>query len=131
MTDLNRAPNARGAAGSTRPGTAAGGDPDARFLLANERTLLAWIRTSLTMLAAGVGVQQLGPATAVRTVIAAFLVALATAAAVTGAMRFAAADRAIRRGELPAGGRAPLVLAAGVGALALVLLVVVLLDLRP
>ncbi|WP_406031129.1 DUF202 domain-containing protein [Nocardioides sp. NBC_00163] len=30
--------------------------PDYRFLLANERTLLAWIRTSLAMSAAGAGV---------------------------------------------------------------------------
>jgi putative membrane protein len=29
-------------------------DPDARFILANERTLLAWIRTSLTVIAGGV-----------------------------------------------------------------------------
>ena len=34
-------------------------DVDARFLLANERTLLAWVRTSLTLLAAGVGTLQL------------------------------------------------------------------------
>ena len=34
-------------------------DVDARFLLADERTLLAWVRTSLTLLAAGVGTLQL------------------------------------------------------------------------
>lgn len=32
----------------------AGTEPDARFSLANERTYLAWIRTSLALLAAGV-----------------------------------------------------------------------------
>ncbi|MBY6707505.1 DUF202 domain-containing protein [Rhodococcus sp. BP-241] len=31
-----------------------GAEPDARFSLANERTYLAWIRTSLALMAAGV-----------------------------------------------------------------------------
>lgn len=35
--------------------------PDYRFSLANERTFLAWIRTSLGFLAAGVGLDQLAP----------------------------------------------------------------------
>ena len=33
-------------------------DPDARFLLANERTLLAYVRTALTLQAGGIGVLQ-------------------------------------------------------------------------
>jgi putative membrane protein len=33
-----------------------GDDPDPRFSLANERTFLAWIRTSLALVAAGMGV---------------------------------------------------------------------------
>lgn len=33
-----------------------GSDPDPRFSFANERTFLAWIRTSLALVAAGVGV---------------------------------------------------------------------------
>lgn len=39
-----------------------GGEPDARFSLANERTYLAWIRTSLALMAAGValGLLQVG-----------------------------------------------------------------------
>ncbi|AFR51290.1 YidH family protein [Gordonia sp. KTR9] len=36
---------------------AAGREPDARFSLANERTYLAWIRTSLALMAAGVALQ--------------------------------------------------------------------------
>jgi putative membrane protein len=35
--------------------------PDYRFSLANERTFLAWIRTSLGFLAGGVGLDQLAP----------------------------------------------------------------------
>ena len=33
-----------------------GDEPDPRFSLANERTFLAWIRTSLALIAAGVAV---------------------------------------------------------------------------
>ena len=36
-------------------------DPDYRFTLANERTFLAWLRTALALLAAGVAVVQLLP----------------------------------------------------------------------
>ncbi|MDP9988375.1 putative membrane protein [Arthrobacter oryzae] len=39
---------------------AQGTDPDARFSLANERTFLAWIRTSLALIAAGVALETLG-----------------------------------------------------------------------
>ncbi|MBN9109751.1 MAG: DUF202 domain-containing protein [Pseudonocardia sp.] len=37
------------------------GDPDYRFTLANERTFLAWFRTSLALIAGGVAVVQLVP----------------------------------------------------------------------
>ncbi|WP_432496904.1 YidH family protein [Kineococcus auxinigenes] len=36
-----------------------GDEPDPRFSLANERTFLAWIRTSLALLAAGVALEGL------------------------------------------------------------------------
>ena len=35
----------------------AGTEPDARFTLANERTFLAWIRTALALIAAGVALE--------------------------------------------------------------------------
>ncbi len=38
-----------------------GKSPDYRFTLANERTFLAWIRTSLAFLAAAIGIDQLAP----------------------------------------------------------------------
>jgi putative membrane protein len=37
-----------------------GVEPDARFSLANERTFLAWIRTSLALIAGGVALEALG-----------------------------------------------------------------------
>ena len=38
-----------------------GSEPDPRFTLANERTFLAWIRTSLALIAGGVALVQLVP----------------------------------------------------------------------
>lgn len=50
--------------GSNQPGRrypkrvyGVGTEPDARFTLANERTFLAWIRTSLALIAAGVALE--------------------------------------------------------------------------
>ncbi|HEY1626708.1 MAG TPA: DUF202 domain-containing protein [Streptosporangiaceae bacterium] len=38
-----------------------GTDPDARFTFANERTFLAWSRTALALIVAGLGIVQLLP----------------------------------------------------------------------
>ena len=38
-----------------------GSEPDARFTLANERTFLAWSRTSLALVVGGLAVAQLLP----------------------------------------------------------------------
>lgn len=95
-------------------------DVDARFLLANERTLLAWVRTALTLLAAGVGTQQLvdepwapGPALG--------LLALGALAAGAGLVRHRRADQALRQGRLPATGVTPALLAGAVAVVALAL----------
>jgi len=42
---------------SSQPGT----EPDARFTFANERTFLAWNRTALALIAAGLAIVQLLP----------------------------------------------------------------------
>jgi putative membrane protein len=65
-------PNGQGAGGgatSSRNGhddhdpgpSDAGTEPDARFTLANERTFLAWNRTALALVVAGLGIVQLLP----------------------------------------------------------------------
>lgn len=42
------------------PGAITGGsEPDVRFLLANERTFLAWCRTALALVASGLAIVQL------------------------------------------------------------------------
>ena len=47
----------KGASGAPGGGT----EPDARFTLANERTFLAWNRTALALVVAGLGIVQLLP----------------------------------------------------------------------
>ena len=97
-------------------------DVDARFLLANERTLLAWVRTGLTLLAGGGGLAQFGEDVQGGGVLSAVLVLLGIAAAATGGLRYRQADRALRRGELPHGGRTPDLLAAAVALVGVALL---------
>lgn len=89
-------------------------DPDVRFLLANERTLLAWIRTSLAVLAGGVALTQLGSNSTTKTVIGIMAILLGAFMASVGYLRFKVADRAIRVGELPPTGFDPIVQVGGI-----------------
>jgi putative membrane protein len=102
-----------------------GSDPDARFTLANERTFLAWTRTALALLAAGVAFDALdaAPSARVETWVTVLLVALGLVCAVAAWLRWARAERALRLQEpLPALHLAA-VLAAGIAVVALILLV--------
>lgn len=76
--------------------------PDYRFSLANERTFLAWIRTALGFLAAGVGLDQLAPEFAtplIRQVLALLLCLFAGALAIYGYMRWLRNEKAMRLKE--------------------------------
>ena len=78
-----------------------GKEPDYRFSFANERTYLAWIRTSLALLAAGVAldVVDLAIPAGVQQGLALVLVALGLVSALAAWVRWAMAERAIRRSE--------------------------------
>ena len=89
-------------------------DVDARFLLANERTLLAWLRTALALQAGGVALIQLPGARVPLAAIGVGLLGLGSVAGLTGYRRYRVADRAIRTGVLPAPGRGPALITAGV-----------------
>ena len=79
--------------------------PDYRFSLANERTFLAWIRTALGFLAAGVGLDQLAPDFAtplIREVLALLLCLIAGVLAIYGYLRWLRNEKAMRlKQDLP------------------------------
>lgn len=82
-----------------------GQDPDVRFSLANERTLLAWIRTALTLVAGAVALAALDLIgnERLRTITVLLLLALSALLSVRSYLHWAAVERAIRTGsELPA-----------------------------
>jgi putative membrane protein len=77
-------------------------EPDYRFSLANERTLLAWIRTALALDISGLAVIRYAPALAVngaREGVGIVLVLLGALAAGASYRRFVRVDRAMRAGR--------------------------------
>jgi putative membrane protein len=53
-----------------------GNEPDSRFTLANERTFLTWIQTSLAIIASGVAIEELqvGDNPALRTIVSILMI---------------------------------------------------------
>ncbi|MFF0487601.1 YidH family protein [Nocardia sp. NPDC004068] len=96
---------------------------DYRFTLANERTFLAWIRTALGLLAAGVAVRELVRPFRrhdTRTALALACIVLAGIVALGAYARWRRVEEVMRRGgPLPRTVLAP-VLAVGIAAIALV-----------
>lgn len=74
-------------------------EPDIRFTLANERTFLAWVRTAIGLVAAGVAVFHLFDVSVATTTLSLVLLAAAALSGLAGFSHFRQADRAIRRGE--------------------------------
>lgn len=82
-----------------------GEEPDYRFSFANERTFLAWIRTSLALLAGGVALDtiRLSLSPGIQQALAATLVLLGLLCALASWVRWARAERSMRQNEpLPA-----------------------------
>lgn len=105
---------------------AVGTEPDPRFSLANERTLLAWMRTSLALLALGVALDAFDDVVAdgFRGPAAAGALVLALLCAISGARRWWVNERALRRTEPLTAPLSGIVLTVSLGGLALVLLTV-------
>ncbi len=106
---------------------AVGADPDPRFTFANERTFLAWIRTSLALIAAGIALEAFlddVPASTRRLLaVALVLVGVMSAGASYG--RWMSSERALRlERSLPAPALAP-VLGFGVAAIGVALVLVI------
>jgi putative membrane protein len=107
-------------------------EPDYRFTLANERTFLAWIRTSHALLIGGVALVQILPRFSVhgvRHVLSVLIVAGGGTLAGLAVRRWQRIQQAMRQGaDLPAS-RVPFAL--GVAMVVVTIVLVVLLVLAP
>ncbi|MFT3900701.1 MAG: DUF202 domain-containing protein [Gordonia sp. (in: high G+C Gram-positive bacteria)] len=76
------------------------GAVDARFTLAAERTVLAWVRTSIGLIAAGVAILHLfgSFSPTARLILGTTVIALGAFTAVVGVVRWREVDRALNRG---------------------------------
>jgi putative membrane protein len=134
-----------GATPSTSPTTSSAGsepvttpdpvtetEPDARYTFANERTFLAWTRSALAFIVAGLGiVQLLPPFPGVpwgRHLLGIPLIVLGAVIAVIGHRQWTANQRALRRGEPVQRSALPQILVASIVGLAVVAAIVVLLS---
>ncbi|UCM87023.1 YidH family protein [Streptomyces marincola] len=106
---------------------AEGVTPDYRFSLANERTFLAWLRTSLALLAGGIAVDQFltDLRWGVRTTIALALLAGGALCAVRAVNHWVRTERAMRHGEDLPVSRFPALLAVGTVVTAVLVIVAV------
>ncbi|MFJ2618671.1 YidH family protein [Glutamicibacter sp. NPDC087344] len=107
-----------------------GTEPDPRFTLANERTFLAWIRTSLAFLAGGIALEAFTAGTftsPVRTVLAFFVIGVGMLIALGAGVRWIRVERSMRTGSpLPLPAIIPLLsLGAVAGAAAAIVMVLV------
>jgi putative membrane protein len=107
-------------------------EPDARYTFANERTFLAWIRTALALVAAGLAVIQLLPPFHGirwgRPAIGIPLIVLGGAIAVLSYREWLANQRALRRDEPLPRSWLPPVLAITITAVGLIAAVLVVLT---
>ncbi|KNX38872.1 YidH family protein [Luteipulveratus halotolerans] len=77
-----------------------GAEPDPRFSLANERTFLAWIRTALALMAAGVAIEavELDVEPHLRVIASVLLVLAGIGSALLAWFGWAGSERAMRAG---------------------------------
>ncbi len=100
-----------------------GSDPEPRTSFANERTFLAWIRTSLAMVVAGLAIIQLLPEFSVpfgRRIIGLPLIVLGFLMAVGSHRRWERNERALRLREGIPHSELPGIIAYGVSAVAII-----------
>jgi putative membrane protein len=104
-------------------------EPDVRFSYANERTFLAWNRTALALIAAGLAVTTLLPEFDVsygRRLIGVPLIALGALLAWASYRRWVDNERAMRLGRPLPPSNLPRVLAVGIGIAAILAAVIAL-----
>gem|GEM_PF-142266 len=125
--DQNRKETQTDASGPESPAppasAGAGYEPDARYTFANERTFLAWMRTALGLVAAGLAIIQLLPPFHGirwgRHALGVPLIVLGAVVAVRSYAEWSANQRGLRRGEPPRHSWLPLLLAVVIALVAL------------
>ncbi len=108
-----------------------GDEPDPRFTYANERTFLAWSRTSLALVVTGVAATQLLPELDIefgRRLIGIPLIVLGAVLALVAYHHWYANERAMRLGEPLPPTRLSLILALGIAVVSVLAIVVVILE---
>jgi putative membrane protein len=129
--ELSRPAGDERVAGKVDDPPAAEAEPDARFTYANERTFLAWHRTALALVVAGLAiVQVLPPFPGVpfgRHLLAVPLIVLGGVLSVGSYIEWTRHQRAMRRGEPLGASVLPRILAVAITALAAVAAVLSLL----
>jgi putative membrane protein len=118
------------------PGTverdADGTEPDPRFTFANERTFLAWSRTALALVVAGLGIVQLLPpfpgVPAGRHLLGVPLIVLGAVLATVAYAEWVRNQRALRRGQPLPRSFMPWILAAAITGMALISAIVLLIS---
>jgi putative membrane protein len=114
------------------PAAADGTEPDVRFTFANERTFLAWNRTALALVVAGLAIVQLLPPFPHvpwgRHIIGTPLILLGTVIAVISYLRWTANQRALRHGQPLRRSSLPVILAATIAVIGLAAAVLALIS---
>lgn len=107
-----------------------GRDPDPRFTFANERTFLAWNRTALALVAAGLAAAEFLDLSSrgARLVIALPLIGLGAVLAFTSYRRWERNERALRLNQPLHYSRLPWLVGMSIAAIALVAAVVAIVD---
>jgi putative membrane protein len=116
----------------TTPEDEEGTEPDPRFTFANERTFLAWSRTALALVVAGLGIVQLLPpfpgVPVGRHLLGVPLIVLGAVLAVVAYAEWVRNQRALRRGEPLPKSVMPWVLTATIAGMAVISAIIVLLS---
>ena len=109
-----------------------GTEPDARFTFANERTFLAWNRTALALVVAGLAIAQLLPpfpgVPFGRHVLAVPLICLGAFVSVAAYLEWRRDQRALRLGQPLPPSRLPRILAVSITGIAVVAAMVMLVS---
>jgi putative membrane protein len=109
-----------------------GTEPDPRFTFANERTFLAWSRTALALVVAGLGIVQLLPpfprVPAGRHLLGIPLIVLGAVLAVAAYAEWVRSQHAMRRGDPLPTSVLPWILAATITAVAIIAAIVLLIS---